>query len=236
MSKQASLSVFFPAHNEEKNIKKTVLSALKILPELAKEYEVIVVNDGSEDKTKETVQEISKKHPQVRVITHDKNRGYGASLKTGFYNSRYPLIAFTDSDGQFDFSEVGKFLEETEKYDLVIGYRGKRAEGLGRTLNAKGWSFLNRILFGLNVKDIDCGFKLIKKKVIDKIPRLESEGAFVSAELLIKAKKMGFKIKEIPVSHHPRLEGVQSGANIKVIFRAFREIFSLYPKLKNLPQ
>lgn len=232
MSKQASLSVFFPAYNEEKNIKNTVLSALKILPRLVGEYEVVVVDDGSEDKTKEIVEKIVKKNPKVRIVAHKKNRGYGASLKSGLYSAKFPLIAFTDADGQFDFAEIRKFLDGIGNADLVIGYREKRAEGWGRVVNAKGWAFLNRVLFGLNVKDVDCGFKLIRKKVIDTIPRLESEGAMVSAELLIKANKMGYRIKEFPVSHRSRLAGEQSGANIKVILKAFRELFRLYPKLK----
>lgn len=233
MSKPLSLSVFFPAYNEEKNIKNTILSALKILPQFASEYEVIVVDDGSEDKTREIAEGLAKKYPQIRIVAHPKNRGYGASLKSGFYSAKFPLIAFTDADGQFDFAEIKNFLDEIKNADLVIGYRKKRAEGLTRIINAEGWSFLQRILFGLNIKDIDCGFKLMKKNIIDRIPKLESEGAFVSAELLIKAKKMGFKIKEIPVSHRPRLEGEQSGANIQVILRAFRELFRLYSKLKN---
>jgi len=234
MSKQQAISVFFPAYNEEKNIKNTVLNALKILPNYAKDYEVIVVDDGSQDKTAQIVGDLSQKNSHIRIISHKRNQGYGASLKSGLDGAKFPWIAFTDSDGQFDFSEIGEFLNELNGADLVIGYRKKRAEGWLRIFNAKGWAFLNRILFGLNVKDIDCGFKLLKRKVIDSIPKLESNGAMVSAELLIKAKKMGFKIKEVPVTHLPRQEGNPSGANFKVIGRAFKELLRLYPKLKNL--
>lgn len=234
MSKQQSISVFFPAYNEAKNIEKTVLGALKILPEITQEYEAIVIDDGSTDNTRETVQRIAKKNHHVRLLSHKKNQGYGASLKSGFYNAKFSLIAFTDSDGQFDFEEVKNFLAQIDSADLVIGYRKKRVEGFVRVFNAKSWTALIFLLFGLRVRDIDCGFKLIKKKVIDKIPRLESDGAFVSAELLVKSKRMGFKIKEVPVNHYPRGEGKPSGANFKVIAKAFRDLFELYPKLKKL--
>ncbi|OGD86620.1 hypothetical protein A2Z23_01090 [Candidatus Curtissbacteria bacterium RBG_16_39_7] len=234
MSKIPAISVFFPAHNEEKNIQKSVLQALVILPQVAQEFEIIVIDDGSIDKTAAIVKRIANKKPAVKLISHKTNLGYGASLKTGFYSSRYPLICFTDSDGQFDFSEIKFFLPHLKRSDLIVGYRRKRAEGLMREINAKAWAFLIRILFGLKVKDLDCAFKVIKKRVIDKIPKLESEGAMISAELLVKTKKMGFKIAEIPVSHYPRKAGIQTGANLKVIAKAFLDLFRLYPKLRKI--
>jgi glycosyltransferase involved in cell wall biosynthesis len=234
MSKIPAISVFFPAYNEEKNIKSTVEKALAILPKIAEKYEVIVVNDGSTDNTIKIIQDISEKNTEVRLISLEMNKGYGASLKTGFYSSVNPLICFTDSDGQFDFSEIENFLPQLEQADLVVGYRKKRTEGLVRRTNAMAWTSLIGILFGLKVRDLDCGFKVVKKKVIDKIPKLESEGAMISAELLVKAKKMGFKIAEVPVSHYSRKAGVQTGANLKVIARAFAELIRLYPKLQKL--
>lgn len=231
MQKTPALSVFFPAYNEEKNIGKTVETALKILPQIATDFEIIVVNDGSTDETGEVVKKIISKNPKVRLISHPKNLGYGAALATGFYSAKFPQIAFTDSDGQFDFSEIKKFLEKIDKADLVIGHRIKRAEGLARKLNAQSWRFLNFLLFGLKVKDIDCGFKLIKKKVLEKIPKLESNGATISVELLVKTKKAGFKIVEVPVNHYPRKVGRPTGASPKVIARAFIELFKLFVKL-----
>lgn len=228
MSKISEISVFFPAYNEEKNIKETVTKALVILPQICDKFEVIVVDDGSTDNTANIVKDIAAKNSHVRLISHGVNKGYGAGLKTGFYSARFSWICFTDSDGQFDFADIKKFLAYCNDNDLVIGYRQKRAEGVIRKLNAKAWAMLIRLLFGLKVRDLDCGFKLVKKEVIDKIPKLESEGAMISAELLVKAKKMGFKIVEVPVKHYPRRKGTPTGAQLKVIIKAFVELFKFY--------
>lgn len=229
------ISVFFPAYNEEGNIEGVVNKARLVLEKLGlKDWEIIVVNDGSSDKTEEIVKGISKLDSRVKIISHETNRGYGAALKTGFYSSSYSWIAFTDSDGQFDFSEITNFIEKQKETnaDLVIGFYKKRQESKFKIITSKIWEFFVFILFGLRVKDIDCGFKLISKKVIDSIPKLESErGAFISSELLIKAKKKGFKIVEIPVSHFPRKKGKATGRNIRVIIRSFYDLFRLWFKM-----
>jgi glycosyltransferase involved in cell wall biosynthesis len=171
----------------------------------------------------------------VRVENHEKNRGYGAALKTGFYKTKYDWIVFTDSDGQFEFSEITEFIQKQEKTgaDLVIGYYKDRKVPLYRKLNSKMWEFFVFLLFGLKVKDIDCGFKLISRGVINGIPKLESErGAFISSEFLIKAKKKGFKIVEIGVTHHPREEGSGTGANLDVIISSFIDLVKLWRKLR----
>jgi len=225
------LSVFFPAYNEEKNIKDTILKAKSVLENLdLKDWEILIVNDGSNDKTGEVVQGLAKRDKRVKLLGHKINRGYGAALKTGFYNSRFDWIVFTDSDGQFDFSEIEKFFRRQveTKADLVIGYYKKRAVSFYRIWGSKLWELSIFLFFGLRVKDVDCGFKLISKKVIDKIPRLEAErGPFISSELLIKAKTAGFKIVEIPVSHFPRKEGQATGASLKVILSGFRDLVKL---------
>ena len=164
-----------------------------------------------------------------------KNRGYGGALKTGFESARYKWVAFTDSDGQFDFAEITNFIEKQKETgaDLVIGYYKKRQVSKFKIITSKMWEIAVMTLFGLNVRDIDCGFKFISKKVIDKIPQLESErGAFISSEFLIKAKKSGFKIVEIPVTHLPRLAGKGTGRNINVIIKSFVDLFKLWKKLR----
>lgn len=234
-SKITGLSVFFPAYNEEKNIENTVLKARGILNNVAKDWEIIIVNDGSGDRTGEIAGNLSKKDPRIRVINHSPNRGYGASLKSGLYSSKFSWIAFTDSDGQFDFSEITKFIEtqKAAEADLVIGYYLDRKVSLGKKLTSKMWELLVFLMFGLKVHDIDCGFKLLKKEVVDKIPKLESErGAFISSELLIKAKKKGFKIVEIGVTHYPRKTGVGTGRNLNVIIKSFMDLFNLWKKLR----
>lgn len=230
-----SISVFFPTYNEEGNIKDTVLKASKVLSNNFKHWEILIVNDGSTDNTKTIVEKLEKENKNIKVINHEQNKGYGASLQTGFYNSKYDWISFTDSDGQFDFSEIKNFIEKQKETnaDLVIGYYKKRQVSSLKIVTSKMWEMAVMILFGLKVHDIDCGFKLVSKKVINKIPRLESErGAFISSEFLIKAKKHGFKIVEIPVNHYPRTQGKGTGRNIRVIIKSFVDLFRLWRKLK----
>lgn len=227
MEKVKELSVFFPAYNEEANIESTITKALGILPRVAKKWEIVVVNDGSTDQTGKIIEGMIEKEKKIRMITHTPNRGYGAALKTGLFQSKYGLIAFTDADGQFDFSEITKFLNEIKKADLVIGYRLERRDSFLRRLIGfllKVWNF---VFFQVWFRDADCGFKLVRKEVIDKIGELKTESAITEAEFLIKAKKTGFKISEVGVHHYPRKAGKQTGGNFKVIFKAVRETFLL---------
>ncbi len=229
------LSVFYPCYNEEKNIKKTVDKTVPVLNKIAKKWEIILINDGSKDNTASVLESIKKEYsPNIKVITHNPNRGYGAALKSGLYNAKYQWITFTDSDGQFDFSEIVNLLDKQQKTqaDIVIGYYLSRKVSKATIITSKIWELIVFILFGLRVTDIDCGFKLINKKVINTIPKLEAErGAFISSEFLIKAKKSGFKIVEIGVHHYPRVEGQATGRNIKVILKSFSDLFRLWFKI-----
>ncbi len=230
------LSVFFPAYNEEKNIAATVEKAISILPGVAKKWEIIVVDDGSKDKTEQIVKGLIKKYPQyqLRLIKHQPNRGYGAALKSGFYNARYQWIAFTDSDGQFDFREIEKFIvrQRQTNADVVIGYYLKREVPFYRRWGSQFWQLAVWVLFGLRVRDIDCGFKLVKKEVVDRIPRLEAErGPFISSEFLIKAKRQGFKIVEVGVHHFPRRQGTATGSNWRVVLAGLKDLLRFWLKL-----
>ncbi len=232
----SELSVFFPAYNEEKNLKNTVLKAIDVLEDTADQWEVIIVDDGSKDKTGKIAKEIIKDYPdQVRLITHNPNRGYGAALKSGMYNSKFKWIAFTDSDGQFDFSELDRFIikQKDTKADLVIGYYLDRKVPFYRKWGSKVWEIAVFLLFGLWVKDIDCGFKLFKKEVVETIPQLEAErGPFITSEFLIKAKDAGFKIEEVGVSHFAREHGAATGADFDVIASGLKDLVRLWFKLK----
>jgi len=235
MKKLPQLSVFFPAYNEEKQIKDTVEKAIKVLPNVASKWEVLVINDGSKDATGKVIDLLAKKHKNVVAIHHEKNRGYGGAFKSGLFGSKYKWITFTDSDGQFDFSEITNFIEKQRETnaDLVIGYYKERQVSKLKILTSKMWEICVFLFFGLKVHDIDCGFKLISKDVVDSVKKLESErGAFISSEFLIKARKKGFKIVEIPVTHYPRLEGQGTGRDIKVIINSFIDLFKLWLKLK----
>lgn len=230
-----TLSVFLPAYNEAANIEKTVKNVKNNLLKTIKKWEILIINDGSNDKTGEIAEKLQKQDKRIRVIHHSPNRGYGAALKSGFYNSSYPWIAFIDADGQFDFSEINKFIDTQKKTnaDLVIGFYNDRKVSLSRKLNSRIWQIIVYLLFGLRVRDIDCGFKLISKKVVNSIPKLESErGAFITSEFLIKAQKKGFKIVEIGVNHYPRLQGEATGAKLNVIIKSFIDLFKLWRKLR----
>jgi len=235
MVKISELSIFLPTYNEEGNIEKVVKNTVSAAEQNAEKWELIIVNDGSIDRTKEIAESLSKVDKRIRVINHEKNSGYGASLKTGLYESKYSWVAFIDSDGQFDFGEITKFIDKQRETgaDLVIGYYKKRKASLAKILTSKVWESVVLALFGLRVHDIDCGFKMISKKVIEGIPHLESErGAFITSELLIKAKKSGFKFAEVPVTHYPRLKGEGTGRNLNVIIKSFVDLFRLWKKLR----
>lgn len=229
------LSVFLPCYNEGENLEKTVENVSENANRVAQTWELLIINDGSKDDTLAVAEKLAGSDKHLRVINHPVNRGYGAALKSGLYGAKYSWIAFIDADGQFNFEEIDSFIDTQGKTgaDLVIGYYRNRQVTLLRKLNTRAWQLVVYILFGLRVRDIDCGFKLISKKVIDKIPKLESErGAFISSEFLIKAKKHNYKIVEIPVHHYPRKAGEATGAKLNVIIKSFHDLFSLWKKLR----
>jgi len=233
--KLSELSVFFPFWNEEKNIEKVAENARKILPDVAEKYEIILIDDGSTDKTLEKAQELAAKHKEIRVISHQPNRGYGAALRSGFEHAKYEYIVFTDGDLQFDFSEVKKFIGEIATADIVIGFRKKRRDRklFKRLLlmnMLKIWDF---ILFGFYFKDIDCGFKMFTKSSLEKIGPFRSEGAMITTEILAKASMRKLKIVQVGVEHYPREHGVQTGANLFVIIRAVLESLTLFLDIKS---
>jgi glycosyltransferase involved in cell wall biosynthesis len=229
-----SLSLFLPCYNEEANLESTVNKTIPILTKIAKDWELIIVNDGSKDKTGDIALKLQKTYPQnIKIVTHLQNRGYGASFKSGFYSARYDWISFIDADGQFDFNDIKKLLAVQKKTeaDLVIGYYLGRKVSPVRIWGTKLWQLAVFLLFGLKVRDIDCGFKLVKKIVIDTIPRLEAErGPFISSEFLIKAKKAGFKIVEVGVSHYPRTGGQATGTKLSVVLSGLRDLIRLWVK------
>ena len=227
-----NLSVFFPCYNEALNLRSTVSKAVVVLDNLKLNWEILIINDGSSDNTKEIAEELILKNPKIKVINHQKNLGYGEALKSGFEMSKYDVIVYNDGDGQFDFNEVTKFLEKIEDFDLVIGYRIKRRDKFLRVLFKEGWRLSLLTFFGLTLKDVDCGFKMIRKEVLERIPKLGStRGGMINAELAIKAKNAGFKIGQIGVHHYPRRFGKPTGANLNVIFRSYLDLFKLWWEL-----
>jgi glycosyltransferase involved in cell wall biosynthesis len=231
MPKVAELSIFFPFWNEGKNIEQVVAKAIPIAKQVADKWEIIMVDDGSSDNTAEIAKDLAAKNPKLRLISHQPNRGYGAALKEGFANSKYQLVVFNDGDGQFDFSEVSKFLNKINNADIVIGHRKRRVDNPFRHILMNLLKVWDLALFGFYFKDIDCGFKLFKKEALQKIQPLKSEGAMITTEILAKAKKAKLKIVEVEVNHYPRIYGDQSGGNLRVIVRAVRESLSLWKDL-----
>jgi len=228
------LSYFFPAHNEEANLEGLVEEALETLPSIADTFEIIAVNDGSKDRTAEIADRLVAAHPDVvRAVHHPVNRGYGEALRSGFAAARYELLAFTDGDRQFRIEDVGGLtarLAGADRPDVVAGYRIQRADPILRILYARTYKLANRLLFGLRVRDVDCACKLFRREALEGI-RVESGGAFFSAELLIKVQAAGRSVVEIGVPHYPRTAGSPTGAKPSVIWRAVKDFWGLRLRL-----
>ena len=231
MHKFSELSVFFPFWNEQDNIETVIKKAISVLQKVVDKWEIIMVDDGSSDKTLEIAKNLAKQDLRLSVVSHEKNRGYGAALKTGFAKAKYDLIVFNDGDGQFDLSEVTKFLERIGNADVVIGYRKKRLDNPFRHILMNMLKVWDLVFFGFHFKDIDCGFKLFKKEALNKILPFKSEGAIITTEILARAKKAHLKITQVEVSHYPRIYGNQSGGNLRVILRAVKESLLLWKDL-----
>jgi glycosyltransferase involved in cell wall biosynthesis len=225
--KLASLTVFFPCYNEEANVERVTEAALRTCARVADDYEVIIVNDGSRDRTEEIANELAARHPgRVRAVHNKPNRGYGGALQRGFREASKELIFYTDGDGQFDFDEIDKLIPLLGRYDIVSAYRLDRKDPFMRKLNAGCWGTLIRALFRMKLRDIDCAFKIYPKAFVDAI-ELKSEGALIDTEMLARATRGGYSIGQVGVHHYPRTAGAQTGANLRVILRAFKELFKL---------
>ena len=226
----SGISVFLPCHNEEGNIERVVAALESELPRIAERYEIIVVDDGSRDRTGEIADRLVAANPRLKVVHHPLNRGYGAAVISGIRACSQPWTVLCDGDGQFEASDIARLTAKVPEYDVVVGRRMHRADPLMRRVNGKAWTVLMRILLGIRVGDIDCGLKLFRRDLLEGID-LQAKGAMISAELMAQLAGRGARICEVDVHHLPRLTGEQSGASVKVIARAFRELFLLYGRL-----
>jgi len=227
-----SLSVFFPCYNEEANIQRVVDSAIELLNSLNIDYEIIIVDDGSRDNTGKIADKLASENKKIKVVHHWPNKGYGAALQSGFKASTKEYVFYTDGDGQFDIKELPLLFKYTADYDIVTGFRIKRQDNFIRKINAFCWTTLANCLFKMKIKDMDCAFKLYKRKIFDEIT-LKSTGALINTEIFARASNKGYKVYQLGVHHYPRTAGRQTGANIKVILRAFKELFALYRQIKD---
>jgi len=225
-----SLSFVLPAFNEAENIEESVRQGVRALDRLASAgrlsaWEIVVVDDGSTDCTVEHVRGVH--DPRIRIVMHADNQGYGAALRTGFSAARHDLVFFTDADLQFDADEIGLLMPWIAEFDIVAGYRSPRQDQWFRRANAAAWGMALYGAFGLDVEDVNCAFKLFRRHVLEGL-EINSTGAFINAEILLKAVGRGYTLKQVPVSHFARAAGEQTGAHPKVVFRAFRELARFY--------
>ena len=231
------LSCFFPAFNEEENIAAVLEEALATLPRFADEFEVIVVDDGSSDRTGEAVTAFAAAAPEagterVRLVSHEVNRGYGEALRSGLNAARGDAVFFTDADRQFRLDDIERLLEHYATSPFVVGYRLKRNDPRHRLFVARVYHATLKAVFGLRVRDVDCAFKLLDRAALDRVrPDLASRSAFISPELLIRAQMAGVAIAEVGVPHYPRAAGRPKGATPKVIARTIKEIFVMRRRL-----
>jgi len=223
-----SLSVFFPVFDEVQALPGVIEHALSVLESLDLEsYEVIVVDDGSTDGTAAIADDYARLDKHVKVVHHPHNLGYGAALVSGFEAAKYRWVCYTDADGQFDLGDIDRFIDPSGRVDAVLGYRRRRHDHLGRRLNAWAWGRAVRVILGLDVRDLDCGFKLFRTERVRGLRPLQARGAVISAELLMKLRASGCKWEEVAVEHYARRGGAPSGARPSVIARAIKELINL---------
>lgn len=221
-----SITVFFPCHNEQDNVARVVDRAVNVLEVLRADYEVIVVDDGSTDQTGRIADGIAAANGRVRVIHHARNLGYGAALQSGFRAAIRDLVFYTDGDGQFEIGEMPALLPLLADYDIVSCYRINRRDSAIRKINGWLWTRAICLAFSMRIRDVDCAFKLYKRPIFDEI-EMESTGALIDTEILARAIRKGFRITQKGVHHYPRTAGRQTGANLRVVLRAFKELLQL---------
>ena len=224
------LSLVFPVFDEVENLAPLLNSAIRTAASLATRFEIILVDDGSRDGSRQVIEHWCSIDPRIRAVYHGANAGYGAALRSGLREAAGERVFFSDADLQFDLSEITKLLEHADDFDIVAGYRHPRRDPWPRAVIARTWGLLMRIFFGLRVRDIDCAFKLFRREVLESIP-IESLGAFINTEILVRARAAGWRIHQIPVNHRRREHGNQSGAHPRVMVRALIEMATLYRDL-----
>lgn len=205
--------------------------ALAVLKKLNADFEIIIVNDGSSDATGQLADEICRRDNRIKAVHHPTNLGYGAALQSGFKTAAKELVFYTDGDGQFDINEMPPLLRLMEQYDIVSCYRLNRRDNLIRKINGWCWTKLVCLLFGMKIRDIDCAFKLYKREIFDNI-KVVSTGALIDAEILARAVRKGYRVTQQGIHHYPRTAGAQTGANLRVILLAFKELLRLRSQIR----
>ena len=222
------LSVFFPAYNDGWTIASLVIAAVQTARGLTPDFEVIIVNDGSADATAKIADELARTYPEVRVIHHERNRGYGGALRSGFAASTRDLVFYTDGDAQYDPAEMAVLWQAfNDGVDLVNGYKVSRSDPLHRIIIGRIYHHTVRLLFGLRVRDVDCDFRLMRRTIFDRI-RLEKNSGVICLEMMKKVQDAGFRIAEVPVHHYHRAHGRSQFFNFRRLFRTAIDVMKLW--------
>lgn len=233
MRTDKSISVFFPAYNDSGTIASVVITALLTLREVTDDYEVIVINDGSRDFTPHILDELARQYKEVRVIHHPKNRGYGGALRSGFANATKDLVFYTDGDAQYDVRELKLLLAAmNEDVDLVNGYKIERNDPFHRIIIGKLYQYFIKLAFQLQLKDVDCDFRLIHRYVFDKV-QLQSDSGVICVELMSKIQDAGFNLAEVPVHHFHRAYGKSQFFNFSRVYRTLSNLARLWIDLRS---
>lgn len=227
---EGKLSLVLPAHNEDENIGPVIERAQRVLPRLAQSFEIVAVNDGSTDNTAAVISECSASDDRVRLVNHEINRGYGAALRSGFAASNGDWVMVMDSDRQFDIADLVYLAPLAGDYDMVAGYRIQRNDPFHRTLFGKTFRLAMKVLFGVQLRDIDCAFKLMRGDLLRSLD-LQSDGAMISTELTARWARAGGTLTQVGVHHYPRTAGKQSGGSLRVILRAIRDVPLLWLRI-----
>jgi len=229
--KRPGISVFFPAFNDAHSIGKLVEDALEVLPELADDYEVIVVNDGSADETRDVLEALKSKYEAVRIVEHETNRGYGGALRSGFQTARNDLVFYTDGDGQYDVRELAKLYPLlTENVDVVNGYKMERTDKMNRKIIGGFYNRLAHFLFSLPIRDVDCDFRLIRRTFLGKIS-LHSTSGSICVELVYKLRKAGANFEETGINHYARQHGKSQFFTVRRVSKTLIDFFILWFQL-----
>jgi glycosyltransferase involved in cell wall biosynthesis len=222
------LSVFFPAYNDSGTIASMVVSALITARTLTPDHEVIVINDGSRDATPQVLDELARVYPQVRVVHHQVNRGYGGALRSGFAAASKEFVFYTDGDAQYDPSEMALLWERLgDDVDLVNGYKISRSDPVHRIVIGRLYHHTVKLLFGLKVRDVDCDFRLMRRAIFDRVELTKNSGV-ICLEMMKKIQDAGFRIAEVPVHHFHRAYGRSQFFNVPRIFRTGVDVLKLW--------
>jgi glycosyltransferase involved in cell wall biosynthesis len=224
----SGLSVFFPAYNDSGTIASLVITALQAARELTSDFEIIIVNDGSADATAEIADELARTYPEVRVVHHPENRGYGAALRSGFEAATRDLVFYTDGDAQYDPKEMAVLWAAFgDGVDLVNGYKISRSDPLHRIVIGRIYHHTVKTLFGLRVRDVDCDFRLLRRSIFERV-HLEKSSGVICLEMMKKIQDAGFQISEVPVHHYHRAHGRSQFFNFRRLFKTAVDVAKLW--------